>query len=41
MSEDVVEALLNAPDESPLGVRDRTMLELMAQAVCVSVSWCN
>lgn len=29
MSEDVVEALLNAPDESPLGVRDRTMLELM------------
>ena len=29
MSEDVVEALLNAPDETPLGVRDRTMLELM------------
>ena len=29
MSEDVVEALLAAPDESPLGLRDRTMLELM------------
>ncbi|MFZ6689165.1 site-specific tyrosine recombinase XerD [Undibacterium sp. SXout11W] len=29
MSEAQVEALLNAPDDSPLGLRDRTMLELL------------
>ncbi len=29
MSEVQVEALLNAPDDSPLGLRDRTMLELL------------
>lgn len=29
MSETQVEALLQAPDESPLGLRDRTMLELL------------
>jgi integrase/recombinase XerD len=42
LSEAQVEALLSAPDTTtPLGVRDRCMLELMYASGVVSASWSN
>jgi hypothetical protein len=40
LSEAQVEALLGAPEvDTPLGLRDRTMLELMYASGCASASW--